>query len=510
MYPGKYAAETPEKPAVINAATGEVLTYQQLNESSIQLARYLHAAGLRRGDALAINLENRFEFFIATWAALRSGLYLITVNRYLPAPDVAYILDDCGAKAVLTSNALSKVATELLPLVGDGVLKLFVGGELAGWDSYEAAVAKQSIEPLPDERQGEHMPYSSGTTGKPKGIRRQLGTAHIAEGPPLLESFRSYGFDESTVYLSPAPLYHAAPFGFTHRTLVLGGTVVMMPRFDALESLRLIEKYKVTHSQWVPTMFIRMLKLEAEEHEGIDLSTHQVAIHAAAPCPVEVKRQMIEWWGPIIQEYYAASERNGSTRITSAEWLQKPGSVGKAVLGTIHICDDDGNEVPTGEDGVIYFERESVVFTYHNDPERTREAQHPIHETWSTMGDVGHVDADGYLYLTDRKTFMIISGGVNIYPQMIEDALCLHPMVADVAVIGIPNPDFGEEVKALVQTADGVVDSDEVRDELMSFAREKLASYMVPRSIDFREELPRLPTGKLYKKQLRAEFWPSS
>ena len=508
MYPGKYAAETPEKPAAVNAVTGEVLTYRRLNEDSIRLARYLRSVGLKRGDALAINLENRLEFFVATWAALRSGLYLVTVNQFLPSHDVAYIVADCGAKALITSERLSKVAGELLPLIEQCPHRLIIGGELAGWESYEAAIEGQSIEPLDDERQGEHMPYSSGTTGKPKGIRRELGERHISEGPEFLESFLSYGFDQDAIYLSPAPLYHAAPFAFTNRTHVLGGTVIMMPRFDAEESLRLIEQYKVTHSQWVPTMFIRMLKLEEDKRAAYDLSTHKVAIHAAAPCPIEVKRQMIEWWGPILQEYYAASERNGSTRINSEEWLRKPGSVGKAVMGTIHICDDDGKVLGVGEDGVIYFERESVVFTYHNDPERTREAQHPHHPNWSTMGDVGHLDEVGYLYLTDRKTFMIISGGVNIYPQMIEDALCLHPMVHDVAVIGVPNPDFGEEVKAIVQTAEGVTHDEEVRTELMDFARERLASYMIPRSIDFRDELPRLPTGKLYKKQLRAEFWP--
>ena len=508
MYPGKYAAETPAKAAAVDAVTGETLTYKQLDEQSAQLARYLRSVGLQRGDALALNLDNRLEFFVGTWAALRSGLYLVTVNRYLPAHDVAYIIQDSGAKALITSDALESVAVDLAPLISDCPNRLMIGKEVAGWDSYEAALASQSCEPLADERQGEHMPYSSGTTGKPKGIRRELGTRHISEGPELIDSFRAYGFDENSVYLSPAPLYHAAPFSFTNRTQVLGGTVVMMPRFDAEESLRLIEKYKVTHSQWVPTMFIRMLKLEKDQQTAYDLSTHQVAIHAAAPCPVEVKRQMIDWWGPILQEYYAASERNGSTRITSEEWLQKPGSVGKAVSGIVRVCDDDGKELGPGEDGIVYFERETVVFTYHNDPERTKEAQHPKYPNWSTMGDVGYLDEDGYLFLTDRKTFMIISGGVNIYPQMIEDALCLHPKVADVAVIGVPNPDYGEEVKAIIQTADGVPHDEATREELMDFSRDRLASYMVPRSIDFRDELPRLPTGKLYKKQLRTEFWP--
>ncbi|MBO88184.1 MAG: acyl-CoA synthetase [Rickettsiales bacterium] len=507
MYPGQYAAETPNKAAAINAATGEILTYGELDARSAQLAHYLHSVGLRRGDALALNLENRLEFFVGTWAALRSGLYLITVNRYLPAHDVAYIIQDSGAKAIVTSDALEAIAIDLAPLIPNCKHRLIIGKELPGWNSFEGALAGQSTEVLEDERQGEHMPYSSGTTGRPKGIRRQLSSRQISEGPEFLETFRTYGFDQNSIYLSPAPLYHAAPFSFTNRTQVLGGTVVMMPRFDAEESLRLIEEHKVTHSQWVPTMFIRMLKLKEMQRSSYDLSTHQVAIHAAAPCPVEVKRRMIKWWGPILQEYYAASERNGSTRISSEEWLKKPGSVGKAVSGILRVCDEDGVELGPGEDGIVYFERDSVVFTYHNDPERTKEAQHPQYENWSTMGDIGHLDEDGYLFLTDRKSFMIISGGVNIYPQMIEDALCLHPKVADVAVIGVPNPDFGEEVKAIIQTADGIIHDEATKEELMAFSRERLASYMVPRSIDFREELPRLPTGKLYKKQLMAEFW---
>ncbi len=508
MYPGRYARDLPDKAAAIDAVTGDVLTYNQLDEQSTQLARYFRSVGLQRGDTLAINLDNRLEFFVGTWAALRSGLFLVTVNRYLPAEDVAYIVQDSGAKALIMCSALESIAVDLPSLIPDCPHRLMIGAEVEGWSSYEIAVKAQSKKPLADERLGEHMPYSSGTTGKPKGIRRELGDRHVSEGPEFLESFRAYGFDENTIYLSPAPLYHAAPFAFTNRTHVLGGTVVMMPRFDAEESLRLIEKYKVTHSQWVPTMFIRMLKLEDKRRNAYNLSSHQVAIHAAAPCPVEVKRQMIEWWGPIIQEYYAASERNGSTRITSEEWLKKPGSVGKAVNGILRVCDDDGKVLQVGEDGIVYFERETVVFTYHNDPERTKEAQHPQHSNWSTMGDIGHLDKDGYLYLTDRKSFMIISGGVNIYPQMIEDALCLHPKVADVAVIGVPNGEFGEEVKAIIQTAEDVPHNEATREELLEFSRERLAAYMIPRSIDFREKLPRLPTGKLYKKQLRAEFWP--
>ena len=308
------------------------------------------------------------------------------------------------------------------------------------------------------------------------------------------------------VYLSPAPLYHAAPLAFCMATQRFGGTVVMMPRFDPVEALRAIEQYRVTHSQWVPTMFVRMLKLDPAERTGFDLSSHTHAIHAAAPCPAEVKRQMIEWWGPIITEYYGATEGNGRTVITSQEALERPGSVGSARLGIIHICDDEGTELPIGQDGLVYFERESLPFAYHNDPDKTARAQHPHHPTWTTLGDIGHLDADGYLYLTDRKAFMIISGGVNIYPQQIEDALVTHPKVRDAAVIGIPNPDLGEEVKAVVEPADGAEPDAALAEELTVYLRTRVARYMVPKSIDFTDALPRLPTGKLYKAALREKY----
>ena len=287
----------------------------------------------------------------------------------------------------------------------------------------------------------------------------------------------------------------------------MGGTAVVMEQFDPLEALEYIERFKVTHSQWVPTMFSRMLKLPEDQRTRFDLSSHQIAIHAAAPCPVEVKRQMIDWWGPILHEYYAGTEFNGFCYVNSQDWLEHPGTVGKPLMGTIHICGEDEAELPVGEPGTIYFERDEPAFEYHNDVDKTQDSRHPDHELWSTLGDVGRLDEESYLYLTDRKSFMIISGGVNIYPQEIEDCLIMHPKVADVAVFGVPNVDFGEEVKAVVQTAEGVVEDDALARELTEYAKGHIAVYKVPRSIDFRPELPRLPTGKLYKRLLRDEYW---
>jgi fatty-acyl-CoA synthase len=330
----------------------------------------------------------------------------------------------------------------------------------------------------------------------------------VAEGIPGLDRTSPYGFDEHSIYLSPAPLYHAAPFGYCMRTLALGGTVVMMERFDPEASLANIERWRITHSQWVPTMFVRMLKLPAPVREAYDLGSHRCAIHAAAPCPVEIKKQMMDWWGPILWEYYAGTERNGSTVISPEEWLAHPGSVGRARSGVIHICDESGAELPAGESGLIYFEQPARPFVYHNAPDKTAESGHPQHENWTALGDVGYLDEEGYLYLTDRKAFMIISGGVNIYPREIEDALILHDKVADVAVFGVPNDEFGEEVKAVVQPAPGTPGDAALAGELTRFARIHLASYKIPRSIDFMEELPRLPTGKLYKRVLRDKYWP--
>ncbi len=507
MYPGAHARSTPEKAAAIDAVTGATLTYRDLDQRSTQLARLWRAHGLRRGDHVALLMENNLCFFEVAWAALRSGLYITTINRYLPPDEAAYIINDCGARAMVTSHAMRETASALPPLMPDCTVRLMTDGVMDGWTPYETAIAEQPTEPLAQQPMGAAMLYSSGTTGRPKGIKRPLPDHEVSGGMRSSERLMAFGFHADTVYLSPAPLYHAAPFGYTMGTQSLGGTVVVMPRFDALEALRLIEAYRVTHSQWVPTMFVRMLKLPEADRQRWDLSSHRMAVHAAAPCPVEVKRQMIAWWGPILLEYYGGTEGNGVTVIPCAEWLERPGSVGRPASGKLHICDEAGVELPAGEAGLIYFEQETMPFAYHNDAEKTRAAQHPVHLNWSTLGDMGYVDEAGYLYLTDRKAFMIISGGVNIYPQAIEDVLILHPDIADVAVFGVPNAEFGEEVKAVVQLAPRVAPSDALGQTLIAYARDHMAHYMVPRSIDFIDELPRLPTGKLYKRKLREAYW---
>ena len=502
-----HARLTPEKPAMISADTGKVVTFAQLEDNSTRLVHFLRAQGLVRGDHVAILMENHLSFMDLVWAAYRAGLYVTSINRYLPPDEVAYIVQDCGAKALITSFGKRDTAAPLLDMIPDCPLRLMVDGTIPGWQSYEQALAQSASEPLDEEWMGDSMLYSSGTTGRPKGILRPLPNLSTAEGMALRQSVNRYGLSADSIYLSPAPLYHAAPLSYVLTVQSFGGTVVMMERYDAEQALKLISDYKVTHSQWVPTMFVRMLKLQPDVRHSYDLSSHRVAVHAAAPCPVEVKREMIAWWGPILFEYYAGTEASGSTFITSEEWLKHPGSVGKAALGVLHICDEDGAELPIGETGLVYFERETPTFQYHNDPEKTRAARHPLHANWNALGDVGYLDEEGYLYLTDRKAFMIISGGVNIYPQAIEDALVTHPKVGDVAVFGVPDPEMGEAVKAVIEPAPGIEPTEELAQELLAFARSKLAHYMAPRSVDFIVEMPRLPTGKLYKRLLRDTYW---
>ena len=502
-----HARLTPDKPALISGTTGEIVTFAQLDERSNRAAQALHAHGLRRGDHIAVLMENNLRFMDAVWAAFRSGLYVTAVNRYLTPEEIAYVVDDCGARVVITSFEKRETAAALADLMPGVTLRLMVDGAIPGWESFEAALAAASPEPLEREWMGDSMLYSSGTTGRPKGILRPLPEIGPTEGFAARQTVNRYGFGPDTVYLSPAPLYHAAPLGFVTSVLSWGGSVVMMERFDAAHALQLIERHAVTHSQWVPTMFVRMLKLPAEDRTHWDLSSHRVAVHAAAPCPVDVKHAMIAWWGPILYEYYAGTESSGSTFITSAEWLNKPGSVGRAALGVLHICDEEGTDLPVGETGLVYFEREVATFEYHNDPEKTRAARHPLHPEWNALGDVGYLDADGYLFLTDRQAFMIISGGVNIYPQAIENALITHPKVHDVAVFGVPDPEMGEAVKAVIEPAPGLAPDEVLAAELMAFARSKLAHYMAPKSIDFIAEMPRLPTGKLYKRLLKDAYW---
>ena len=508
-FPGTFAVDHPERVAVVMARSGETLTYKELDDRSAQFAQLMYDAGLRRGDNVAVFADNHIRYFEAYWGAIRSGLYFTTVNRFFTADEAAYIVQDSGAKVLVASPAVRDVAVEILGDIPDCPVRLMFDQAVEGYENFNEAIARFPAESLAEEPRGAVMLYSSGTTGRPKGIKRPLADSHISDNDLVSEALVGglFGVGEGSVYLSPAPLYHSAPLGFTTGTQAMGGTAVVMEQFDPLEALEYIERFKVTHSQWVPTMFSRMLKLPEDQRTRFDLSSHQIAIHAAAPCPVEVKRQMIDWWGPILHEYYAGTEFNGFCYVNSQDWLEHPGTVGKPLMGTIHICGEDEAELPVGEPGTIYFERDEPAFEYHNDVDKTQDSRHPDHELWSTLGDVGRLDEEGYLYLTDRKSFMIISGGVNIYPQEIEDCLIMHPKVADVAVFGVPNVDFGEEVKAVVQTAEGVVEDDALARELTEYAKGHIAVYKVPRSIDFRPELPRLPTGKLYKRLLRDEYW---
>ena len=505
MHPYLHAQRHPDKPAYVMAASGRKVTYGQLDAQSSRIAQLFRHLGLKAGDHIAFQVENNVQFFEIVWGAQRSGLIYTAISSRLTAAEVEYIVTDCGAKLFITSQYLAATATELVPLLKMVPHRFLIDGTIEGYDSWETAVARQPATPIADQTAGHDMLYSSGTTGQPKGVLPVVTPEPIDLTSPLLEINRKlYGMDEKTVYLSPAPLYHAAPLRFNMNVMRLGGTSVIMESFDAEEYLRLVAWHRITHTQLVPTMFVRFLKLPDHARLKYDVSSLKCAIHAAAPCPVPVKEKMIEWWGPIIWEYYGGTEGNGLTLCNSAEWLAHKGTVGRSVVGQVKICDDDGNEVPTGEAGTIYFAG-GRIFAYHNDPKKTAESRNA--SGWSTLGDVGYVDADGFLYLTDRKAFMIISGGVNIYPQECENLLIGHPKVMDCAVFGVPNEEFGEEVKAVVQPRDWEDASPALAEELMAYCREHLSTIKCPRSIDFAAELPRHATGKLYKRLLRDRYW---
>ena len=511
MFPGAFLNTHPDKPAIIMGGSGFTQTFAELDAAANRLSHLLRAAGVDAGDHVAICMENHDRYMEIVWGCHYAGAVYTCTSSRLTSGELSYIINDCAAKVFITSHHKSDQAIEVLASTPDVGLRLMLDGVVDGYDSYESAVVDQPATPLPDDRiAGIDMLYSSGTTGQPKGVSRAFVAQPLtttANGvSPLLTLL--FGVTGDSVYLSPAPFYHAAPLRFCMAAQQLGATVVAMEHFDPEQYLALVQEHQATVSQVVPTMFIRMLKLPAEVRANYDVSSLQCVIHAAAPCPVPVKQQMIEWFGPIIHEYYAGTEGNGFVYCNSLQWLAHLGTVGTPLGCVLHICGEEGEDLPQGESGTVYFEG-GAQFEYHNDAEKTKSSRHPS-QPWSTLGDVGYLDADNFLYLTDRKAYMIISGGVNIYPQEAENALVTHPKVIDVAVFGVPNDDFGEEVKAVVQPVTMPASDEEaaaLSKELIAFCRSQLADVKCPRTVDFREELPRHPTGKLYKRLLKDEYW---
>ncbi|AOE86771.1 acyl-CoA synthetase [Pseudomonas sp. TCU-HL1] len=503
LYPGAHAAHAPDKAAVIMAETGDTLTYGALDTYANRLGRLYQWLGLKPGDHVAYCLENRLECPVVQWGAHYAGLYYTFISTRLTGAEAAYIVADCEAQVLLVT---AKTAPAILEAVRalPRPPQIYSLDPVAGVKLFDDALSAFDGSPIRGAVEGSEMLYSSGTTGRPKGVKPALsglplGSTAVIAG--LMQ--RGFGVGPDSVYFSPSPYYHAAPMKWGQGVTILGGTLVMAERFDAENSLKAIERHKVTHSQWVPTMFHRMLALPSEVRERYDLSSQKVAVHAGAPCAVPTKHEMIRWWGPILAEFYSCTETIGSTMVDSKSWLERPGTVGRAVLGELHIVSEDGKELPPGEDGLVYFAN-GPRFSYHKDEKKTREAYNEA--GWATVGDIGHVDADGFLFLTDRKNNMIISGGVNVYPQETENVLITHPKVLDVAVIGTPHSDFGEEVRAVVQLEPGVEPSEALVEELIAFCRQQLSPIKCPRVIDFTDSLPREPNGKLLKRILRDEY----
>ncbi|MEZ0351484.1 fatty-acid--CoA ligase FadD4 [Mycobacterium sp. pR1184] len=494
-----------DKPAIILYPSGTVVTFDELEARANRLAHRFRQAGLREGDSVAILMENNQHIHAVMWAARRSGLYYVPINTHLTAAEAAYIIDNSNAKAIVGSAALRDTLAGLAEHLPNGLpeLLLIADGELPGWERYPECVANQPDTPIDDEIEGDLLQYSSGTTGRPKGIKRELPHVPPEDAPGMMSALVDFWMDSDTVYLSPAPLYHTAPSVWSMTVQGAGLTTVVMEKFDAEGTLDAIQRHRITHGQFVPAMFVRMLKLPEAVRNSYDLSSLKRVMHAAAPCPVQIKKQMIEWWGPIVDEYYASSEAHGSTLIFAEDWLTHPGSVGKPMGGAVHILDENGNELPPGEAGEIYFEG-GASFEYLNDPTKTASSRDK--HGWTTVGDIGYLDEDGYLYLTDRRHHMIISGGVNIYPQEAENLLVTHPKVLDAAVFGVPDDEMGQRVVAAVQTVEEADATEEFGDELMTWLRDRLSHFKCPRSIAFETQLPRTDTGKLYKNALIEKY----
>jgi len=506
LHPSFHARTVPDKIAYRMAGSGAAITYAELDRVSNQGAQLFRSLGLQPQDHIALLVENSPRFMEICWAAQRCGLYYTAISTHLTPGEIGYIVADCGAKVFISTEHLADIAGEAAAMIPTEVIRYMSGLAADGWRSWDAAIAAMPAAPIADEITGYAMLYSSGTTGRPKGVKRPFLDEKLGTMLPLADLLcrRMCGLDADSIYLSPAPLYHAAPLLFTGTAAAVGATAIIMERFDAEDFLSLVERHRVTHTQLVPTMFVRLLKLPEAVRRRYDLSSLKTAVHAAAPCPVEVKRQMIDWWGPILVEYYAGTEGNGMTVCNSPAWLAHSGTVGRSLSGALKIVGEDGGEVAPGTIGQVYFAG-GPPFSYHNDPVKTAAAYHK--EGWSSLGDIGYVDSEGYLYLTDRKAYMIISGGVNIYPQEAENVLVMHPAVVDAAVFGVPNEDMGEEVKAVVQPLDIARAGPDLAAELLAFCRTRLSHIKCPRSIDFAAELPRTPTGKLLKRLLRDRYW---
>ena len=511
MHPRLYAQSHPDKPALIMAETGERRSYAELEALGNQGAQFLRKCGVKNGDIIALWARNSLEFLDVFWAAQRAGVYICPLPVYLSVDDATYILENCGAKLLVVSSeikageAFIEAAPDDLPARKHIYYLHEAVGETRSWIAKLEAMPNT---PIADEESGFHLIYSSGTTGRPKGVKLPLiGGPLIADTKWSKRYEEIYNLTDKSVFLACAPLYHSAPLLFATNSMRRGATIVITKKFTPESTLQAIQDYGVTMSQMVPTMFIRMLRLPEERRNSYDVSSLEYVIHAAAPCPREVKLQMMDWFGDIIEEYYAGSEANGLTTITSEEWRKRPGSVGRARNSTVHICDDNGRELPVGEIGNVYFEG-GYDFEYLGEPEKTKNARNPLHPTWSTLGDIGYVDEEGYLFLTDRKNFVIISGGVNIYPQETENLIIQHPKVFDVAVIGVPNEDMGEEMKAIIQPRDWADANHTFGQEIIELCREKLGPIKTPKSVDFSKALPRQENGKLYKRLLRSHYWP--
>jgi long-chain acyl-CoA synthetase len=502
-YPGVHARTHGAKPAVIMVESGAVLTYADLDAGANRLARFYQSLGLRSGDHVAYCVENRSECLTLQWGAHYLGLYYTFVNTRLTKSEAAYIVYDCDAKVVVLSAKTAPAIVEALRAL-PGRPRIFTLEPYGDFEVLPDILAAVDASPIEGALEGSEMLYSSGTTGRSKGVKPAL-TGKPLGSTALIADLLTRGFAASfdTVYLHLAPYYHAAQLKWSQSITAIGATVIMMEKFDAEGSLRAIERYKVTHSQWVPTMFHRLLGLGQETRRQYRLDSQKVAVHAAAPCPIPIKQAMIDWWGPILVEYYSCTETIGMTICDSKSWLEYPGTVGRAMLGVPHIVGEDGREVPIGQEGLVYFAG-GPRFSYHKDPAKTAEACSP--EGWATVGDVGRLNAEGFLFLTDRKSNMIISGGVNVYPQETENVLITHPKVFDVAVIGTPHEELGEEVRAVVQLQPGLVPSPELAAELIAFCREQLSPIKSPRVVDFRDDLPREPNGKLLKRLLTDQY----